>query len=68
MWGDGSAGGSSVPELVPWPPRNSAIFSPLNTIMERCNDLLELGQTMQDFRWVRVLVGLMCVCSCARNI
>ena len=33
-----------------WPPRNSPVFSPLNAIMERCNDLLELLQTLLDFR------------------
>ena len=33
-----------------WPPRNSPVFAPLNAIMERCNDLLELVQTLHDFR------------------
>lgn len=36
--------------LCPWPPRNSPVFFPLNAIMERCNDLLELVQTLHDFR------------------
>ena len=36
--------------LCPWPPRNSPVFGPLNAIMERCNDLLELVQTLRDFR------------------
>lgn len=36
--------------LCAWPPRNSQVFSPLNAIMERCNDLLELVQTLHDFR------------------
>ena len=38
------------PKLAPWPPRNSPIFGPLNAIMERCYDLLELVQTVLDFR------------------
>ena len=42
--GDGESG------LCAWPPRNSPVFAPLNAIMERCNDLLELVQTLQDFR------------------
>lgn len=36
--------------LCGWPPRNSPVFAPLNAIMERCNDLLELVQTLHDFR------------------
>lgn len=36
--------------LCAWPPRNSPVFAPLNAIMERCNDLLELVQTLHDFR------------------
>ena len=32
-----------------WPPRNSPVFSSINGIMERCNDLLELVQTLLDF-------------------
>ncbi len=35
-----------------WPPRNSPVFSAINGIMERCNDLLELVQTLLDFQWV----------------
>ena len=36
--------------LCPWPPRNSPVFAPLNAVMERCNDLLELVQTLLDFK------------------
>ena len=32
-----------------WPPRNSPVFYSINGIMERCNDLLELVQTLLDF-------------------
>lgn len=41
------------PALCSWPPRNSAVFTPINGMMERCNDLLELVQTLQDFQYVR---------------
>ena len=43
---EGAKGG-----LCAWPPRNSPVFAPLNAIMERCNDLLELVQTLHDFRY-----------------
>ena len=42
--------------LCSWPPRNSPVFGPLNAIMERCNDLLELVQTLLDFRLVCCLI------------
>lgn len=47
-----TSGGSSVGgvSLCSWPPRNSQVFAPLNAIMERCNDLLDLVQTVHDFR------------------
>jgi dynein heavy chain len=32
-----------------WPPRNSPVFTSLNLTMERCNDLLELVQTIEHF-------------------
>ena len=38
--------------LCSWPARNSPVFAPLNAIMERCNDLLDLVQTVHDFRSV----------------
>ena len=46
------AGAASIGNgvLCPWPPRNSPVFAPLNAIMERCNDLLDLVQTVHDFR------------------
>ena len=33
----------------PWPARNNACFTSLNSFMERCNDVLELVQTTQHF-------------------
>lgn len=36
--------------LCPWPPRNAPVFGAFSSFMERCNDLLELVQTVQDFR------------------
>ena len=44
------AGDAESKGLCAWPPRNSPVFAPLNAIMERCNDLLELVQTLHDFR------------------
>ena len=38
-----------------WPQRNSPVFASLNAIMERCNDLQELVQTVQDFRSANLL-------------
>uniref|UniRef100_A0A1X7UKN4 Uncharacterized protein n=1 Tax=Amphimedon queenslandica TaxID=400682 RepID=A0A1X7UKN4_AMPQE len=35
--------------LCSWPPRNSPVFTSLNSTLERCNDLLELVQTMEHF-------------------
>ena len=43
---------SSTKPLCPWPARNSPVFTSLNAIMERCNDLMELVQTILHFRWV----------------
>lgn len=48
--GGGTAGGGMG--LCSWPARNSPVFAPLNAIMERCNDLLDLVQTVHDFRSV----------------
>ena len=47
-----TSGGSLVGgvSLCSWAPRNSPVFTPLNAIMERCNDLLDLVQTVHDFR------------------
>ena len=36
--------------LCSWPPRNAPVFSSLNNTLERCNDLLELVQTIEHFR------------------
>jgi len=53
--GGGGGGGSDKAPAVQefsycsWPPRNSPVFSSINGIMERCNDLLELVQTLLDF-------------------
>ena len=33
----------------PWPKRNHSCFFDLNVFMERCNDVLELVQTMSNF-------------------
>lgn len=48
--GGGPGADSEGKGLCAWPPRNSPVFAPLNAIMERCNDLLELVQTLHDFR------------------
>ena len=37
-------------KMVPWPPRNAAVFLQLNTFMERCNDVLELVITIKHFK------------------
>lgn len=34
----------------PWPQRNNGCFQNLNVFMERCNDILELVQTMRHFQ------------------
>lgn len=47
---EGGFGGGGDGSLCAWPPRNSVVFSPLNAIMERCNDLVELVQTLHDFK------------------
>ena len=61
--------------LCPWPPRNAPVFVSLSSFMERCNDLFELVQTVQDFRfvsWERIEGGsecvhvCVCVCVCVR--
>lgn len=47
----GSGGGPiGLGLLCPWPQRNSPVFATLSAVMERCNDLLELVQTVCDFR------------------
>ena len=48
----GPVGHTSAWLLCAWPPRNFPVFAPLNAIMERCNDLLELVQTVHEFRSV----------------
>ena len=50
--GGGGGGGMGGGGLCSWPARNSPVFAPLNAIMERCNDLLDLVQTVHDFRSV----------------
>ena len=50
--GGGGGGGIGGKGLCSWPARNSPVFAPLNAIMERCNDLLDLVQTVHDFRSV----------------
>ena len=35
-----------------WPLRNSKVFHSMNSVMERCNDLMELVHTIHDFRFV----------------
>ncbi|KAL5499629.1 hypothetical protein EMCRGX_G011081 [Ephydatia muelleri] len=47
----------SLKALCPWPARNSSVFSSLNAIMERCNDLMELVQTVLHFREVELAVA-----------
>ena len=42
----------------PWPRRNHACFLNLNVFMERCNDVLELVQTMRHFRILSKTVAL----------
>ncbi len=42
--------------LCPWPPRNAPVFRTFSLFMERCNDLLELVQTVQDFRLVSLCI------------
>ena len=42
-------------QLCAWPPRNSPVFAALSSFMERCNDLLELVQTVQDFRYTAIM-------------
>lgn len=37
-------------ENSPWPKRNHPCFLFLNVFMERCNDVLELVQTMRHFQ------------------
>ncbi len=37
-------------QTSPWPKRNHACFLHLNVFMERCNDALELVQTMRHFQ------------------
>ena len=49
---NGGGGGGGGMGLCSWPARNSPVFAPLNAIMERCNDLLDLVQTVHDFRSV----------------
>ncbi|XP_020627063.1 dynein beta chain, flagellar outer arm-like isoform X2 [Orbicella faveolata] len=47
-----SSNGLDTTELwtdSPWPARNNACFTTLNSFMERCNDVLELVQTTQHF-------------------
>jgi hypothetical protein len=53
--GGGGGGGAGIggKGLCLWPARNSPVFAPLNAIMERCNDLLDLVQTVHDFRSVK---------------
>ena len=62
---NGGGGGMGGKGLCSWPARNSPVFAPLNAIMERCNDLLDLVQTVHDFRSVKdyrvyMLVKLKC--------
>ena len=49
-----SAGGMGVSSHTPWPLRNSKVFHTLNAMMERCNDLTELVNTIHDFRWAHI--------------
>ena len=49
-----STGRIGVSSHTPWPLRNSKVFHSLNAMMERCNDLTELVNTMHDFRWAHV--------------
>ena len=56
----GSVGGGGG-GLCSWPARNSPVFAPLNAIMERCNDLLDLVQTVHDFRSVSEIHVLKCL-------
>ena len=37
----------------PWPQRNGRPFRRLNLFIERCNDVLDLVQTVQHFRQLR---------------
>ena len=39
-----------VSDHAPWPLRNSKVFYALNAVMERCNDITELVNTLRDFR------------------
>ena len=43
-------GQAPPPQLCSWPARNVPAFHTLNMTMERCNDLLELVQTIEHFR------------------
>ena len=43
------------PRLCSWPARNVPAFHTLNMTMERCNDLLELVQTIEHFKYVQYM-------------
>lgn len=45
-------------ENSPWPKRNHACFLYLNVFMERCNDVLELVQTMRHFQILSKTVSI----------
>ncbi len=50
-----------LPQLCSWPARNATPFHYLNMTMERCNDLLELVQTIEHFRYMYInntIIGL----------
>lgn len=50
-------------QLCSWPPRNAPVFTSLNMTMERCNDLLELVQTMEHFRYTKTSLQCMDIAS-----
>lgn len=45
-------------ENSPWPKRNHNCFLHLNVFMERCNDVLELVQTMRHFQILSKTVSI----------
>ena len=48
--------GRGPPPPCSWPARNGPMFSNINAMMERCNDLLELVQTIEHFRYTSYTV------------
>ncbi|KAM8977325.1 uncharacterized protein RCH25_043181 [Pelodytes ibericus] len=42
----------------PWPPHNAICFQILNTFMERCNDVLDLVETMKHFQVLKTVASI----------